>query len=147
MNDSNFDGQSYMASKNKLSGNTIIRDNQGKNLYMGPDVVFAITGEGLGEEAYIELVLDSGVVTQRILGAFQYEGGNQEYTITYGTRSVTEPEHDPTLNEDQTARQEKEAAVADVWLYVGIGAVVLAAIAAVVLILGKKKKSAPAEKN
>ena len=146
MNDSNFDGQSYMASKNKLSGSTIIRDNNGKNLYMGPDVVFAITGEGLGKDAYIQLVLDSGVVTQRILGAYQYEGGNQEYTITYGTRSVTEPEYDPTLNEDQAAQQEKEAA-ADTWLYVGIGVVALAAIAAVMLILGKKKKSAPAEKN
>ena len=146
MNDANFDGQSYMASKNKLSGNTIIRDNEGKQLYMGPDVVFAITGEGLGKDAYIELVLDSGVVTNRIQGPFHYEGGNCVYTVTYGDRSWTEPEIDPAIAAQQKT-EETPAAKTDVLLYVGIGVVGLAAVAAVVLVALKKKKSAAAEKN
>ena len=145
MNDANFDGQSYMASKNKLSGNTIIRDNEGKQLYMGPDVVFAITGEGLGQDAYIELELDSGVITNRIQGLFHYEGGNCLYTVTYGDRSWTEPEIDPALVVKTEEKTESKGG--DVLLYVGIGVVGLAAVAAVVLVALKKKKSAAAEKN
>jgi len=151
MNDANFDGQSYMASKNKLSGNTIIRDNEGKDLFMGPDVVFAITGEGLGQDAYIELVLAEGYVTHQIQGAFHYEGGNQVYTVTYGNRSIIEPEYDPNLvpqeeTPDQASKGE-EADKSDIWLYVGVGAVALIVLAAVAVLILKKKKTPEATKE
>lgn len=146
MNDANFDGQSYMASKNKLSGNTVIRDNEGKNLFMGPDVVFAITGEGLGEEAYIELVLAEGYVTHQIQGAFHYEGSDQVYTVTYGDRSVTDPEYDASLVKTQEQTQEQtEKSGSDTLLYVLIGVFVLAVIAVAAVILAKKKKPAVKE--
>lgn len=151
MNDANFDGQSYMASKNKLSGNTIIRDNKGKNLYMGPDVVFAITGEGLGKDAYIELVLAEGYVTHQIQGAFHYEGSNQEYIITYGDRSIVEPEYDPNLvpqeetDTDQAKNQENTKR--DIWLYVGVGAVALIILAVGAVLILKKKKTPEATKE
>ena len=151
MNDANFDGQSYMASKNKLSGNTIIRDNEGKDLFMGPDVVFAITGEGLGQDAYIELVLAEGYVTHQIQGAFHYEGGNQVYTVTYGNRSIIEPEYDPNLvpqeeTTDQASKGE-EADKSDIWLYVGVGAVALIVLATVAVLILKKKKTPEATKE
>ena len=147
MNDANYDGHSYYTSKNKLSGDVIIKDNEGGNLWMGPDVVFAITADGLGENVHIELELDSGVVTQRILGAYHYEGGNQVYTITYGDKSMTDPEYDASLANAKSQQTQEKSGSADVLLYVGIGVIGLAAVAAVVLIATKKKKSAPAEKN
>jgi len=143
MNDANYDGHSYYTSKNKLSGNTVIKDNNGGDLYMGPDVAFIVTADGLGENVHIELVLDSGVVTQRILGAYHYEGGDQVYTITYGDKSMTDPEIDPSLvktAEEETGKTDK-AVTGDTWLYVGIGVFVAAIIAVAAVVIAKKKKA------
>jgi len=146
MNDSGYDGHSYYANHNKLSGSTIIRDNQGGDLWMGKDVVFAIAGYGLGENAYINLVMDSGIVTSRILGAYNYEGGDQVYTITYGDRSMTDPELlpaeegvGPTETPTEPAGEQENGG--NTVIYVGIGAfvAVLAAAAAIVVLLQKKK--------
>jgi len=139
MYDANYDGHSYYNSHNKLSGNVIIRDNQGGDLWMGPDVLFAITADGLGQDTHIELAMDSGVVTNRIFGAFHYEGGDQVYTITYGDRSVTDPEYDATLVKSEQIRQEPQTSN-DTLLFVSIGVVALAAVAVMVLVLLKKKK-------
>ena len=142
MNDANYDGHSYYTSKNKLSGNVIIKDNNGGNLWMGPDVTFGITPDGLGEKVHIELTLDSGVVTQRILGAYHYEGGNQVYTITYGDRSMIDPEFDASLvKADGQDQQKKTAATTDLLLYVGVGVFALAIVALVVVLVSKKKKA------
>ena len=147
MNDANYDGHSYFANANKLSGNVIVKDNQGGDLYMGPDVFFAITAEGLGEDTHMEVTLDSGVLTQRILGAYHYEGGNRVYTVTYGTTSMTDPECDTTLAGDWDEQTQQQKTNNDIWLYVGIGAFVLviAAVAAVLLIKKKKPEKAGKE--
>ena len=146
ISDGEFDGHSYITSRNKISGDVIITDNEGGDLWMGPDITIVIGADGLGEKANIHVTLDSGVITNRIFGAYHYDGGNQVYTITHGDRSMTDPEYDASLavarEEDQ---QEKNT---DVLLYAGIGVIGLAAIAAVVLVLLKKKKAAkPAEKD
>ncbi len=144
MDDANYDGHSYSSSKNQLSGSVIIKDNMGGDLWMGPDVFFAITADGMGKDTHIELTLDSGKLTNRILGAYHYEGGDCVYTVTYGDRSMTDPEYDAALayTADKTEEAQKTA---DIWLYVGIGAVVLALAAVAVLLLKKKKAGKPAE--
>ena len=78
---------------------------------------------------------------------FHYEGGNQEYIITYGNRSVLEPEYDPNLVVKPAAAEQnkQQANTNDILLYAGIGVIALAAVAAVVLVILKKKKSAGAE--
>ena len=76
-----------------------------------------------------------------MFGSYNYEGGNLVYTITYGDRSMTEPEYDESLavkTEKPAPQQETERN--DTWLYVGIGAVVLV-IAAIAIVLLKKKKT------
>ena len=83
-------------------------------------------------------------VTNRLYGAYNYEGGNQVYTITYGDRSMTEPEYDASLAY-KGEQEQKKAPAADVLLYVGIGVIALAAIGGAVLMITKKKKSAGAE--
>lgn len=140
-NDAKYDGHSFMASVNKLSGSTVIKDNKGGDLWMAPDVVFAISGNGLGEKAYINLTLDSGVVTNRILGAYHYEGGDRVYTVTYGDRSMTDPEMIPGAQTEQ----DSDSAAGDVLLYVVVGVVALAVVAVVVVLLLRKKKTTAKE--
>jgi len=149
IDDATYDGHSYFRSYNKWGGNVVIKDNEGGDLWMGPDVTVAIVKDGLGKDTHIELTLDSGVLTQRVWGAYHYEGGNQKYTITYGDRSVTDPEIDESLvtqeqtNQNQT--NEKKAS-GDIWLYVGIGAFAALVLAiGAVLIVKKKKAGNPKE--
>ena len=150
MHKANYDGHSYFSSLNKLSGSVIIKDNQGGNLWMDEDVVFAIVGTGLGEDTHIQLVLDSGVVTNRIQGAYDYEGGDQVYTITCGTRSMTDPEHALTEEPqqtptDDTSEGKQETGADNTVLYLAIaGIAVLILLAAVVLVIVKKKKAGKA---
>ena len=143
MNDAEYDGHSYFASRNKMSGNVIVKDNEGGDLYMGKDVVITITADGLGDKTHIEVALDSGVLTNRLFGAYHYEGGAQVYTVTYGDRSVTDPEYDASLVPGADAEEEKEGA-GDVILYAGIGVFVIAIAAVAAVLIAKKKKAGKA---
>ena len=157
MADSQYDGHSYFTSRNKLSGNVVIKDNEGGNLFMGKDVVFVITADGLGQDTYMDLLLHSGTVTNRIFGAYNYEGGDLAYVVTAGDRSITDPEvyveetqPEPETTEGTEATQATEGTQEqgedNTMLYVGIagiGAVVVLAAAALVIV--KKKKANKAE--
>ena len=142
-----FDGHSYFVGVHKISGNIIFKDNQGGDMYFGQEVAMSIDYEGLGEDTVFGVTLDAGVLTNRLFGEYNYEGGNQVYTVTYGNRSVTDPEVDDTMVPEQTQpteqNQEKNA---DVLLYVGIGLVALIVVAVAVILVKKKKAGKPAEK-
>ena len=133
-----------------MSGDMLITDNSGGDLYLDKTTTLSVSSAGLGKNTKIGVTLDSGLLTQRVFGSYDYEGGNQVYTITYGDRSLTDPEYDPSMvvkqeaPEQTTAQQQKEEST-DTWLYVGIGAVAVVLIALVVLFVLKKKKSAGAE--
>ena len=88
------------------------------------------------------MTLHSGLITQAILAAYDYEGGELNYVVTYGDKSMTQIEPGAEENIIGKTQQTEAAPAADVWLYVGIGAVALAAIAGAILFLKKKK---PAE--
>ena len=147
--DSEYDSQTYIRGLFKLGGDIIVKDNQGGDMYLDNLVTVAVTDQGIGPKTHMEVTLDKGVLTNRLYGAYNYEGGDQAYTVTYGTRSLTEPEVDPELTVlEHTAEEEKtQANTGNIWLYVGIGVIALAAIAGAVLMIGKKKKSAGAEKK
>ena len=102
-----------------------------------------VTAEGFGKNTKIAVQLHSGVLTNSILGKYDYEGGDLHYVLTYGDRSLTEPEYvaPAESQQEQTAPVE----TGDVLLYAGIGVVALAAIAGAVLLLLKKKKSPAGE--
>ena len=84
------------------------------------------------------------MITQRILGAYHYEGGKQVYTITYGDRSMTDTEVDPDLLvKEETTKDDSKAdqqASGDIWLYVGIGVLAALIVLAGVILVVKKKK-------
>ena len=152
--DSDYDGHSYFAGVMKMSGDMKIVDNKGGDLYLGEKVPVIIDGEGLGENAKIHVTMHSGLLTQWVWGSYNYEGGDCDYIITCGERSVKEPEQVPEeVPEMPTDEQEPSetptedqqgAPKGNVGLIAGIAAVVVVIAAAAVTIVGvsKKKKAA-----
>ncbi len=132
--DSEYDGHSYFNGLMTMGGDMIVTENQGGDMYLGVKTAIALMAKGLDKNTNVNITLDSGLLTQRIYGAYNYEGGDCVYTITYGDRSMTDPEYMAPTEEEGTGAAE------DVLLYVGIG-VFAVLIAVVVVILLKKKKN------
>lgn len=138
----NYDGESKQQGNYIMCGDVIIKDNEGttSNLFIDEGTAIATTAEGFGRNTEIHVQLAKGVLTNTILAAYDYEGGNLIYTVTYGDRSLTEPEYEPPVaaeTEEETAPQTNQ----NLWLYIAIGAFGLLAAAAVILVVLKKKKS------
>lgn len=142
LGDSEYDGHSYLVGTFKMSGNMRIYDNQGPNpdLYLGERTAIAVTAQGLGQDTHIHVNLHSGVLTDAIYGAYDYEGGSCDYTITYGDRSLADPECAPKAQQAEAAEENTVDASGDILLYVGIGIFAVAVAVAAVLLIGKKKK-------
>ena len=134
-----FDGHSYTTGHKKVSGDLIIRDNEGGNLYLCENALLTVVGQMLGEHTYVDVTLQSGILRQHVLGIYGYEGGNLHYIITAGDRSVTDPEElsqEPAPAEDNTM------------LYAGVGVIgALIVLAAAAVVVGKKKKAQKSERN
>ena len=139
--ENSYDGQSYQQAIHQMGGNVIVRDNVGGDMMMCADVNIGNIKEGYGEKTYFHVTLSDGVLTNRLLGEYDYEGGDLVYTVTYGSRSYTQPEV-----ETVEADAEQNTASGDIWLYAGLGAVVAVVAAAVIVVAArKKKKTAPAD--
>ena len=144
--DSEFDGQTYINGLFKMGGDMIIKDNEGGDLYLDYKTTIGALAQGYSPKTEMHITLDEGYLTQRVGGAYNYEGGNLQYVLTYGDRSVTEPEYDASMVVKVTEEQtQQKNATGDILLYAGIGLVALAAIAGAAFVIGKKKKSAGAE--
>lgn len=105
---------SIKAGQRKLGGDLQIHSNQGTmdaDLYFSRGVVATGTQEGFGKNTRIRIQLYSGLVTDAVLAAYDYEGGNRVYTITYGNRSLTDREKEPEERK-QTAKESSAAATA-----------------------------------
>ena len=140
-NENSYDGQSHVLTMHEIGGNVIVKDNQGGDVMLCKDVALATTTEGYGKDTYFNITLSDGLLTDRVLGEYDYQGGDQFYTVTYGSRSYTEPEIDTsrTADKDTTGN-------GDIWLYAGLGSFVAVIAAVIIILLVKKKKTAtPAE--
>ena len=140
-----YDGQSFIQAVLQFGGDLVIKDNQGGDMYMGPVNAIAVTAEGITEGADFYITLDSGVLTNRLLGIYNYEKTGNIYHVTSGNRSLTEPEFFATAEEETTAPTETIEETTDesnTGLYIGIGAIgALILVAAVIAIVVKKKKA------
>ncbi len=146
-----YDGHSYFVGLMKICGDLKILDNTNGDLFVGPEVAIAVGHQGLGKDTRVQLTLDSGVLTDRIFGAYNYEGGNQVYTLTYGDRSLTEPEESPALPEDPDATQPETTEEADpaadgagnglMWVIIAAAAALAAAGGIAGAAAAKKKKA------
>jgi len=147
--DSEYDGQTYINGLFKMGGDMIIKDNEGGDLFLDNYVTIGALKDGYGPKTHMNITLDANLLTQRVMGAYNYEGGNLVYTLTYGDRSVTDPEYDPDMVAQAKAGEPagEKASAQDILLYVGIGAIGLAAVAAAALVLLKKKKAAKPEET
>ena len=149
-----YDGMSYYTGKKVLEGKIIVKDNEGGDMFMDEGTAIAIPGPGLAEGSEIHLELDSGMLTQRVIGSYHYEGEGLKFVITAGNRSITQPmEPEKQVEETQPtegteASQEQVETESNTGLYVGIGAIsAVVIIAAAVLILVKKKNGKNAGKE
>ena len=143
-----YDGYGYTHGYFEMGGDVIVKDNQGGDMMLCENVVLSNIAEGYGQDTYFNVTLSDGILTNRVLGAYNYEGGELNYTVTYGTRSYDEPEYEaPKAEGTTTTEQTQKATSGNIWLYAGVGAFALVAIAAVVLIVLKKKKTPVAGKE
>ena len=153
LDDSTYDGQSYFKGTFKMGGDMIIIDNEGGDLYLGVMTAVGALARGYGENTRIGVTLDSGLLTQRIYGAYNYEGSDLNYLITYGNRSLTDPEVPETVPVEtepgQTEETEPQADTGEdnTVLYLAIGGIAgLIVLAAAVLVIVKKKAGRSTDK-
>ena len=154
LDDASFDGRSYFAGLMIMSGDMRICDNgeSPADLYIGQGTALSVGPEGLGENTKIHVKLASGVLTNTVFGAYDYEGGNCDYVITYGDRSLheleqvpqiapeEEPQTEPTTEAPDTEEQEPQKNGALWVVLAGVGVVAIV-VAILLIVLGKKKKS------
>lgn len=69
------------------------------DLYLGKGVIVTGTEDGFGRNTKICVQIYSGFLTDALLAAYHYEGGSRVYTVTYGNRSLTNPEKEPGVEE------------------------------------------------
>jgi len=141
-----YDGRSYFSGYKNIAGNTVIDDNDGGDLYLAEGIAVAIGGATLGDEARIHVTLSDGVLTQRVVGVYHYEGEGLSYVLTAGDRSITEPMAVAADQPTQNQTQEQTQTNTNTWLYVLVGVVAVIAVDAVLLVV-KKKKTAKAKQN
>lgn len=135
LDEANYDGHTYYTGRKSMTGNMIIKDNQGGEMYMAKGTALAVTGSGFGSDAYVMLTLDSGMVSQRVFGVYNYEGGDQVYVLTAGNRSVTDMEIDDEAQVDKPVENSN-------WMYIGIiilATVILGALVVTAVVKSKKK--------
>lgn len=152
--DAEFDGFSYFRGLYKIGGQMIVKDNQGGDLYLGEQTTMSVNAEGLTGESCMNVKLASGLLTQRLYGTYNYEGGNCEYVVTVGNKSETNPEFDASMLpqekpvEDPTeaptgeAEQPTNGEKSVIWIAGGAMAAVIAAVAIIIVAASKKKKTA-----
>ena len=154
LEDSRFDGHSYATGVNKLGGDVIVNGNEGGDLYMGENTTAAMLETGFGEKTNFNVTLHSGLLTNKLYGEYNYEGGDLNYTVTYGSRSLTEPEYAEPVQETEPDSQAQpgtegtepaQAGEDNTMLYAGIGGIAgVLVLAAIVLVIVKKKKAGSA---
>jgi len=144
----NFDGESRQQGNYILSGDVIIKGNEGttSDMFIDEGTAIGTTAAGFGKNTEIYVQLAKGVLTNTILAAYDYEGGDLVYTVTYGDRSLTEPEYETPVTQETPEENAQQPANGNTWLYVLIGVFGLAVVAVLVLILLKKKKTDKASK-
>ncbi len=108
----------------RLGGDLQIWGNKGTmkgDLYFSKGVIAYGTAAGFGKNTKIRIQIHSGFLTDVLLAAYNYEGGNRVYTVTYGNRSLTDPEcaaveneeADEEKNEEETRGEAGKAPVTD----------------------------------
>ena len=145
-----YDGESYVLGIIKISGDMIITDNKGNkpDMFIGKGNKINIELEGLGKNTLMNIDLEEGILTNTLIGAYNYEGGNLKYTVTYGDRSMTEFEQvqqsDPENETDATEPTKPVQSEQQVKIGIGgiavISAVLIVAVIALLVILSVRKK-------
>lgn len=152
--DSRYDGESYVAAVYTMAGDMYIYDNpgEGKDLYLSGVSCLSVQAPGLGKDTKIGINLKEGLLTDKVYGEYNYEGGDLEYLITYGDRSVTDPEllvsAEPEPTDDVQAtdvptteeQQDSRSGVLGGSLVIALVALAVLVILILLLVAKRKKK-------
>ncbi len=146
LDESGYDGRSYMAGVMIISGDMRICDNTPgiPDLFIGEGTTVCVGTLGLTENTRMEVALASGLLTDTIFGAYDYEGGNLIYTVTSGDRSLREPEGLPVEETPEKPTEPMEEIPEERnngILYIVLGAATVVVIAVLVIVLLCKRKT------
>jgi len=152
-----FDGGSYVSHKIKICGDMKVCDNSGSkpDMFIGADQVIAIGAPGLTKGTKMNVELAEGILTNTLIGAYDYEGGNQKYLVTCGDRSVTDPEPIPGVQELNPEIEPTESVPDNGSNGVGVAGMIAIGVAVVAIVIAalvaaatkKKKKSSKYARN
>ena len=146
----NYDGRSYISSIIKIGGKVLITDNKGtaSGMYIADGTLVNISGYGLTDGTKINVDLQSGLLTDTVIGSYDYEGADLQYVITAGDRSMTDPEkeavageNEPVTDESEQTQQEKDFP----WIVLVIAGGALLLMLILLLLLRRKKNGGKAK--
>lgn len=139
-----YDGHSYVSSVIKIGGKMLVKDNKGTapGMYIAEGTLVNVAGTGLSGGTHINVDLQSGLLTNTVIGSYDYEGGELKYVITDGDRSVTDPEvePEPDVVVDDTPVEEEEQQGTGWLVPVLVAAGVLLLLLILILLFLRKKK-------
>lgn len=145
---SDYDDHSYIKGIIRMSGNMKVFGNTGKDMYLAEKAVMLVGEEGMGPDSRVEIEISDGVLTNKVYGEYNYEGGDLVYTITAGDRSLTDPEFVTVTQKIEDETEDSDGNGAGIVLpIVGAGIAILAIVGGILLIIGKKKKKGEDEEQ
>ena len=144
------DTESYIPGVYEIMGNTIVQGNEGGDMVLTNNAFLNIPGDGLGNDAKIQVKLQDQDITRWIIGPYNYEVSGDGFLVTKGEQSLSElfmgsgesAPTDETLPQQTEEQNEQQKERSNLPLILGIGAiaVVLVVAIAMVAILRKKKR-------
>ena len=145
-----YDGHSYISNIIKIGGKMLVKDNKGTapGMYIADGTQVNVAGSGLSSGTYMNVDLESGLLTRTVIGSYDYEGGNLSYVITDGSRSVTDPEKIAQTEETQPVTEPDPVPAEEEgnfpWIILVIAGGALLVLLILILLLRRKKNGGKA---
>lgn len=144
------DGESYLPDVCQFKGKITIADNVGGEMMFTNDACVSIYGTGLAEGSRILVDNPDGGITRWICGPYDYVREGDRYTITPGTRSLSEA--DPVTVVEEPVEEPTEAPTEEIVeqpakstnlsvILIAVGVLLVVAVCAVIVVLVAKKKN------
>ena len=152
LDNTGYDTESFLPGVYEIKGNTVIHNNQGGDLVLVNNAFVNIPGDGLGEDAKIQVKLQDDDITRWIIGPYDYKKSGDGFLLTRGEGSLqvafmaaAKQTQQPEASQEQQEQAQQMPADSDqqdgsTTVWIAMGAAVAAIVIAAVLVAQKKKK-------